>query len=91
MLEILDSNIEEFGSNIEVIKCIQIGLLCVQENQDTRPTMAEVLSYLSSNSIQLPLPQEPAFFPRAAMDPNFSGRNELYSTFEVSMSEFFPR
>ncbi|KAI4305249.1 hypothetical protein L6164_028626 [Bauhinia variegata] len=31
-LEILDPNLKEFHSPTEVTKCIQIGLLCVQEN-----------------------------------------------------------
>ncbi|KAI9124167.1 hypothetical protein K1719_005467 [Acacia pycnantha] len=92
LLEILDSNIEEFGSYNEVIKCIQIGLLCVQEDPDSRPTMAEVVSYLSNDSSQLPLPQEPAFSLHAGMKPSTSSgsNNESGSTIEVSISEFFP-
>ncbi|XP_028795374.1 putative receptor-like protein kinase At4g00960 [Neltuma alba] len=91
LLEILDSNIKEFGSYNEVIKCIQIGLLCVQEDPDTRPTMAAVVSYLSNDSIQLPLPEEPAFFLDVRIGPSTSGSKESGSTIEVSMSEFFPR
>ncbi|KAI9123553.1 hypothetical protein K1719_004853 [Acacia pycnantha] len=91
LLEILDFNIKGFGSYNEVIKCIQIGLLCVQENPDSRPTMAEVVSYLSNDSIQLPLPQEPAFFLHGGMGPITSRSNEPASTIEMSMSEFFPR
>ena len=45
------------------------GLLCVQQNPDTRPTMAIVVSYLSSHSIELPIPQEPTFFLDKRMDP----------------------
>ncbi|KAI9123455.1 hypothetical protein K1719_004755 [Acacia pycnantha] len=93
LVEILDSNIEEFGSYNEVIKCIQIGLLCVQENPDSRPTMAEVVSYLSNDSSKLPLPQEPAFSRHAGMEPSTSSgiNNESGSVIEVSISEFFPR
>ncbi|KAI9123428.1 hypothetical protein K1719_004728 [Acacia pycnantha] len=93
LMEILDSNMEEFGSYNEVIKCIQIGLLCVQENPDSRPTMAEVVSYLSNDSSQLPLPQEPAFSLHAGMVPSTSrgSNNGPGSVNEVSMSEFFPR
>ncbi|XP_028776272.1 putative receptor-like protein kinase At4g00960 [Neltuma alba] len=91
LLEILDLNIKEFASYNEVIRCIHIGLLCVQENPDSRPTMATVVSYLSNDSIQLPLPREPAFFLHDGMKPNTSGSKESGSIVEVSMSEFYPR
>ncbi|XP_028776271.1 uncharacterized protein LOC114733027 [Neltuma alba] len=83
LLDILDSNIKEFGSYNEVIKCIQIGLLCVQEDPDARPTIAAVVSYLSNDSIQLPLPQEPAFFLHGGMGPRTSGSKESGSTIEA--------
>lgn len=46
----------------EVEKCVQIGLLCVQESPDDRPTMGTVVSYLNNLSIEMPFPLEPAFF-----------------------------
>ncbi|XP_027364744.1 cysteine-rich receptor-like protein kinase 5 [Abrus precatorius] len=50
-LRILDSNIKASYSEIEVIKCIHIGLLCVQENRNIRPT---TISYLNNHSLELP-------------------------------------
>ena len=44
------------------MRCIHIGLLCVQEDPNDRPTMASVVLMLSSASITLPVPSEPAFF-----------------------------
>ena len=58
-LEILDKDIKESSNHSEVIKCIQIALLCVQEKPDDRPTMARVVSYLNSPLTELPLPGEP--------------------------------
>lgn len=46
----------------EVIKCIHIGLLCVQEEAEQRPTMASVVLMLNSYSVTLPAPHQPAFF-----------------------------
>ncbi|XP_028801016.1 G-type lectin S-receptor-like serine/threonine-protein kinase At1g11410 [Neltuma alba] len=43
-----------------VQKCIQIGLLCVQEYATDRPTMLEVISMLDNDST-LPPPKKPAF------------------------------
>ena len=44
------------------MRCIQIGLLCVQGNSVHRPTMAAVMLMLSG-SIALPLPSVPAMSP----------------------------
>lgn len=49
------------GSRNEMIRCIHIGLLCVQEDMAIRPTMASVVLMLNSYSITLPVPSEPAF------------------------------
>ncbi|OIV91160.1 hypothetical protein TanjilG_30382 [Lupinus angustifolius] len=50
------------GSRNEIMRCIHIGLLCVQENLADRPTMASVVLMLNSYSTTLPVPSEPAFF-----------------------------
>ncbi|XP_050258387.1 cysteine-rich receptor-like protein kinase 44 isoform X11 [Quercus robur] len=52
----------EAGSTTEIMRCIHIGLLCVQENVVDRPTMASVVLMLNSYSITLPIPSQPAFF-----------------------------
>nr|XP_048323283.1 uncharacterized protein LOC107428940 [Ziziphus jujuba var. spinosa] len=41
--------------------CIQVGLLCVQENADDRPTMSDVVSILSNEGMSLPTPKQPAY------------------------------
>ncbi|XP_020233065.1 putative receptor-like protein kinase At4g00960 [Cajanus cajan] len=53
------------GSTNEMMRCIHIGLLCVQENLADRPTMASVVLMLNSYSHTLPVPSEPAFFMRS--------------------------
>ncbi|XP_047955381.1 cysteine-rich receptor-like protein kinase 44 [Salvia hispanica] len=50
------------GSTNEILRCIHIGLLCVQENAADRPTMASVVLMLSSFSMTLNIPLEPAFY-----------------------------
>ncbi|EXC56452.1 hypothetical protein L484_000344 [Morus notabilis] len=44
------------------MRCIHIGLLCVQENVEQRPTMNSVVLMLTSHSMTLPVPSRPAFF-----------------------------
>ena len=50
------------GSTNEMLRCIHIGLLCVQENAADRPTMAYVVLMLSSFSMTLNIPSTPAFY-----------------------------
>ncbi|EYU44078.1 hypothetical protein MIMGU_mgv1a002897mg [Erythranthe guttata] len=50
------------GSVRDMLRCIHIGLLCVQENAVDRPTMASIVLMLHSLSITLQMPSEPAFF-----------------------------
>ncbi|KAL7088773.1 hypothetical protein ACP275_13G147600 [Erythranthe tilingii] len=58
------------GSLRDMIKCIHIGLLCVQENAASRPTMASILVMLSSSTMTLPVPSEPAFFMASRFGPD---------------------
>ncbi|XP_038883071.1 cysteine-rich receptor-like protein kinase 29 [Benincasa hispida] len=46
----------------EIIRCIHLGLLCVQENVASRPTMASVVLMLKNNSFTLPVPLRPGFW-----------------------------
>ena len=61
-LEIVDPSMRDSYNQDEVLRCIQIGLLCVQEQASDRPTMSQVLSMLS-NGTALPSvsPKPPAF------------------------------
>ncbi|PNY15274.1 cysteine-rich receptor-like protein kinase [Trifolium pratense] len=86
VVEVLDFDIENSFSYSEVVKCIQIGLLCVQQNLDDRPTMERVVSYLSSVPSELPLPQEPAGFMR-----NNNNTTAGSSINDMTMSRFSPR
>ncbi|CAN6341568.1 unnamed protein product [Urochloa humidicola] len=45
----------------EMLRCIHVGLLCVQEDPQLRPGMASVVVMLNSRSITLPAPAAPAF------------------------------
>ncbi|XP_062014409.1 cysteine-rich receptor-like protein kinase 44 [Rosa rugosa] len=50
------------GSRNETNRCIHIGLLCVQENANDRPTMVSLTSMLNSHSLTLPIPSKPAYY-----------------------------
>ncbi|XP_057424955.1 cysteine-rich receptor-like protein kinase 10 [Lotus japonicus] len=61
-LELLDPSLRGSYSRNEVIRCIHIGLLCVQENPHDRPSMATIALMLNSYSVTLSLPRQPASF-----------------------------
>ncbi|CAN0896964.1 Cysteine-rich receptor-like protein kinase 8 [Linum grandiflorum] len=61
-LEVRDPTMGDRCANVEVLKCIHIGLLCVQESIADRPTMSEIVLMLSSHTVTYPTPLEPAFF-----------------------------
>ncbi|WVY99076.1 hypothetical protein V8G54_031227 [Vigna mungo] len=61
-VNIVDPSLNNNSIINEVMRCIHIGLLCVQENLTDRPTMATVMLMLSSYSLSLPIPSEPAFY-----------------------------
>ncbi|GAA0146660.1 hypothetical protein LIER_43636 [Lithospermum erythrorhizon] len=52
----------------EVLRCVQVGLLCVQQRPEDRPTMASVLLMLDSESAVLPLPKRPGYYTERFLD-----------------------
>uniref|UniRef100_A0A2C9VN68 non-specific serine/threonine protein kinase n=1 Tax=Manihot esculenta TaxID=3983 RepID=A0A2C9VN68_MANES len=59
--ELVDPRLGETCSANDVLHCVQIALLCVQERPADRPTMLEVVSMLNNKMMLLPAPKEPAF------------------------------
>ncbi|XP_043704127.1 cysteine-rich receptor-like protein kinase 10 isoform X2 [Telopea speciosissima] len=60
-LELIDITLRGNCSISQVMRCIHIGLLCVQEDVSDRPTMASVNLMFSSSSVTLPIPSSPSF------------------------------
>jgi hypothetical protein len=62
--ELADSSIMETCSPHEVLLCIHVALLCVQDNPEDRPFISSIVSILDNGSISLPAPNRPAHFMR---------------------------
>lgn len=62
--DLIDKRIVEKCLLDEASLCIQIGLLCVQENPDDRPFMSSVVFKLENGCTTLPNPNHPAYFAR---------------------------
>ncbi|CAL5427209.1 unnamed protein product [Camellia sinensis] len=57
----MDSTLGNSCSSSQVLRCIQVGLLCAQENAVDRPTMSDVISMLSNETTLLPTPNFTAY------------------------------
>ncbi|KAG6755875.1 hypothetical protein POTOM_039283 [Populus tomentosa] len=102
-LDIIDPTLND-GPRNEIMRCIIIGLLCVQEKEALRPTMAQVSMMLSSYSVTLAAPSKPAFFmhredsfpssvntSRLIESDESRTRSSRWSNNEVTISELDPR
>ncbi|PWA71873.1 cysteine-rich RLK (RECEPTOR-like protein kinase) 26 [Artemisia annua] len=87
LLDMIDTTLKTGpGSLRDTIRCIHIGLLCVQQNAIDRPTMASVVYMLNNYSLALPLPSEPAFF----MNTNTGPEMPLFSNYTSSTGSSGP-
>ena len=69
----MDASLEDEFQPSEALQCIQVGLLCVQQNPDERPTMWSVLSMLEGENVLLSHPKQPGFY----MERMFSKHDKL--------------
>ncbi|GLT69400.1 hypothetical protein SLA2020_415550 [Shorea laevis] len=61
ILALVDNMVADPSHHEEVLRCIHVGLLCVQEFAKDRPNMSAVISMLNSEIVDLPRPKQPAF------------------------------
>ncbi|VAI62731.1 hypothetical protein VPH35_113417 [Triticum aestivum] len=57
--ELVDDSLGEEYPEMDVMRCIQIALLCVQDSAEDRPTMRDVTIMLSNGNKRLLLPVQP--------------------------------
>ncbi|KAL2327899.1 hypothetical protein Fmac_021326 [Flemingia macrophylla] len=86
-LQLVDSSIKNSCIISEVLRCIHVSLLCVQQCPGDRPTMTSVIQMLGSET-ELVEPKEPGFFPRRIPDEGnlSSDQNEVTSNDELTIT-----
>ncbi|KAJ8424047.1 hypothetical protein Cgig2_000259 [Carnegiea gigantea] len=95
---IVDATLSD-GFSTEILRCTHIGLLCVQDKPEDRPTMSSVGIMLSSHTLALPVPSPPAYYVESnnarSNEPLqgsiSSGRSIGGSVNAVSITELHPR
>ncbi|GMN64975.1 hypothetical protein TIFTF001_034048 [Ficus carica] len=86
--ELLDKHLRESDNNPkQVLRCIHVGLLCVQQSPVDRPDMSSVVVMLGSES-ELAQPKPPGYFTKmdSAKGDNSLIKPESSSTNDMSIS-----
>ncbi|RXH91054.1 hypothetical protein DVH24_020077 [Malus domestica] len=77
-LELMDPTLGNSFIKEQLLRCIHVGLLCVEENAADRPTMSDVISMLTNEGLPLASPTKPAFY---------VGRRTVESQTGINMSQ----
>lgn len=87
-LNLMEETLSESCRKEEYLKCITVGLLCVQEDPSDRPTMSNVVFMLGSETATLPTPKQPAFVVRRCPSSraSSSSKPETYSNNELTVT-----
>ncbi|XP_073262835.1 G-type lectin S-receptor-like serine/threonine-protein kinase At4g03230 isoform X1 [Populus alba] len=75
-LDLMDETLREICNTNDFLRCVNAALLCVQDDPSDRPTMSNVLVMLSSETANLPVPKNPAFFIRRGLSGTASSSSK---------------
>ncbi|KAL2932334.1 hypothetical protein RDABS01_037744 [Bienertia sinuspersici] len=77
MLSLIDQSIFYPDFQQHILLCIQLGLLCVQELPEDRPSISTVVTMLDNNedAIDLPHPKQPGFTQRSSSSTDDTSQN----------------
>ena len=78
-VDLLDPSLAESCNSIEVIRCMIVGLLCIQEDPQDRPSMTDTVLMLGTDIESLPDPKEPAFISKKRIhsSPSYVTESEI--------------
>jgi hypothetical protein len=81
VLDLMDPALHEVCNADQFVKCVNVGLLCVQEDPNDRPTMSNVVTMLDSEAVTVPTPKQPAFVPWRGLSSKASSSSKPDSTY----------
>ncbi|KAF7120835.1 hypothetical protein RHSIM_Rhsim13G0165700 [Rhododendron simsii] len=92
-LNLVDTLMEGPIATPEMVRCIQMALLCVQDRPEDRPTMSAVLLMLDSENAILPPPKQPGFYTERFTPETDSSSTGIYplASNEVTISMLHAR
>ncbi|MED6182511.1 hypothetical protein PIB30_029130 [Stylosanthes scabra] len=83
-MELVDESLRNSVIEVEALRCIHIGLLCVQGRPEDRPNMSSVVRMLEDDK-PLPRPRPPAFYSHSHHEESV-GRDDEVSANEITIS-----
>lgn len=89
-LDMVDSSMDQSYSTHEVLRCMQIGLLCVQELATDRPTMLDVV-FMLRNETPIPSPSRTAFVYKTSNSGVDSSTSKGVSVNDMTITMVEPR
>ena len=90
-MEFVDPSLDDTQSSCKLMRCLQIALLCVQENQNDRPSMLEISSMLKTGSTNtVTSPKKPAFSEQSD-EKKMTKSSGLISVDDATISEVVAR
>ncbi|WJX65602.1 hypothetical protein P8452_50243 [Trifolium repens] len=92
-LELLDERLGQQCTPSEVIRCIQVGLLCVQQRPEDRPDISSVVLMLNREKL-LSRPKFHSFYIENNVKPELdssSSNQNLFLANELSITELVAR
>ncbi|XP_021719475.1 cysteine-rich receptor-like protein kinase 10 [Chenopodium quinoa] len=96
ILDLVDPRLYTNYSTDEMKRCIHLGLLCIQEDANKRPTMATIVSALNGHKVALSEPEPPLIGPSTNVTfglnkkLSISSSNEFHSNID-DITEVYPR
>ncbi|KAL4368385.1 hypothetical protein GQ457_05G029750 [Hibiscus cannabinus] len=93
VMDMVDPCIRDSCSPNEVLKCIQIGMLCVQDSPSHRPKMDAVVVFLESEAATFPMPMKPTYTSlRTAVEEEYAlDGQEIESSNDVTVTTIVGR
>ncbi|KAF7822808.1 G-type lectin S-receptor-like serine/threonine-protein kinase [Senna tora] len=90
-IELIDTSLQDSCFLSQILHCIHVGLLCVQQHPEDRPVMSCALLMLVSD-IELPEAKQPGYFGNASMEvDSSSSKQELSTTNDITITLLEPR
>ncbi|CAM0884960.1 unnamed protein product [Alopecurus aequalis] len=91
VIELIDPSLSNHPPVDQIMKCIHVGLLCVQRKPASRPTMSSVNIMFSSPTVRLPSLSRPAFCIEDSEPYPLTESLNVMSSNQVTITEVSPR
>ncbi|KAM1010100.1 hypothetical protein TB1_044743 [Malus domestica] len=86
VLDLMDKTLDESCNKNQFIQCVNVGLLCVQEDPNDRPAMSNVITLLDNETATSPSPKQPGFLTRRGKSSTASSSSKPEAISEITTS-----